>query len=257
MGSPDETVVCVIPTYNEKQNLKTLIPSLQEIFRKNKLNGVILVVDDHSPDGTGQLVKEFSKRYGNVYLVSQPKRMGLGLAYKTGFTYALEKLNGKVIIQMDGDCSHNPTYMSNFLEKINEGYDVIVGCRYIEGGGIIGWSLRRKLISRLANNIARLLTGIKLNDLTNGYRAFTNQALKKINPNKLNSKGFDFQMEVLFMAKKSGLKIAEVPLVFVNRRKGKSKLTFEEILKFSLTCLRLSVQRISQRQFLRKEIPKT
>ena len=244
-GSQEKKNVCVvIPTYNERRNILPLIFSVKKVLDECNVNPSIIVVDDNSPDGTGKILDETSKNMGCLHVIHRKSRMGLGSACKEGFKYAVEKLNGEILVQMDADASHNPSYLPRFLEKIAEGGEVVVGSRNIPGGGIVGWSSSRRIISLLANKIARWVCGLTVSDATSGYKAFTVKAIEKINQ-KTNCKGFDFQVETLFWAKKYGLKIVEVPIVFVNRKKGKSKLTFKEIVRFLYTCLILFTKRFS------------
>jgi len=240
MKKETTTSICIIiPTYNEKENLCTFIPKIQETAASHKLNISILIVDDNSSDGTYELVEELSKFSKNISVIRRPRKLGLGSAYKDGFRYALEKLDSQVVIQMDADGSHDPKYIPALIAKITEGYDIVVCCRNISGGAISGWGLKRRLISYSANKIARWLVGIKVSDTTTGYRAYARQALQKINPDQIFSTGFNFQVEALFYAQKSRLKIAEVPFTFIDRTKGKSKLTIKEIISFLTTCLTL------------------
>lgn len=240
-----KNVCVIIPTYNERKNILSLIFSVKKILDECNVNPSIVVVDDNSPDGTGKILDETSKTMDCLHVLHRKRRMGLGSACKEGFKYAIEKLGGEILIQMDADASHNPSYLPKFLEKIYEGYEVVVGSRSIPGGGIIGWSSIRRIISLLANKIAKQICGLTVNDATSGYKAFTVKAIKKINQ-KTNCKGFDFQIETLFWAEKYRLKIVEVPIVFVNRKEGKSKLTLKETIRFLYTCLILLTKRFNQ-----------
>ncbi len=220
----------VIPTYNERENIKKLIP---EISRSVK-NAEIIVVDDNSPDGTANEVKKLSKRF-NVRLLSRKKKFGLGSAYKKGFKSA----RGSVVFEMDADFSHDPKYLKNFLKKIDEGYDVVIGSRYVKGGRVVGWGLYRNAVSRTANFLSHVLFRIPAHDLTSGYRAYNKKFLKKINLSSIKSDGYAFQLEILHRLFKRGAKISETPIVFVNRKIGKSKLGKGEIFKMISTMLRL------------------
>ncbi|RLG91289.1 MAG: polyprenol monophosphomannose synthase [Candidatus Hecatellales archaeon] len=239
-----KNVCVVIPTYNERENIVSLVSSVKRVLDGCGVNPFIVVVDDNSPDGTGKILDDLSKKMGCLYVLHRKSRMGLGSACREGFRYAIEKLNSEILVQMDADASHNPSYIPRFLDKIAEGNEVVVGSRNILGGGIVGWGFKRRMVSLIANKIARKVCGLTVTDTTSGYKAFTAKAIKKISQ-KTNSKGFDFQVETLFWAKKHGFKIAEVPIVFVDRREGKSKLTLKEIFRFLYTCLILFTKRFS------------
>jgi len=161
-----------------------------------------------------------------------------------GFSYAVNKLRCNVLVEMDADISHNPRYIVPLLNKISEGFDVVVGSRNIPGGAVIGWGLRRKLTSRVANIVARRICGIHIHDATSGYRAFSSSALERINIANVESDGYSFQIEALFQAQRAGLKIAEIPIVFTERKMAKSKLTSKEIFQFSLNSLSLLLKRL-------------
>jgi len=233
----------VIPTYKEKENLEKHIPEIQETHEANRLDGHILIVDDNSPDGTGAYVEELSKTQRNIHLLRRPCKMGLGSAYRDGFKYAFERLGVDVVFEMDADGSHPPKHIPDFLAKLTEGSDVVVGSRYIAGGGVVGWGIRRKLISRAANMLARVVAGVKIHDATSGYRAFTRKAVEKLGFEKVKSGGFSFQVETLFQAQKAKLKIGEVPFTFIDRERGESKMGLKEIVAFASTCLRLLFKR--------------
>jgi len=220
----------VIPTYNEKENIKKLI---LKIFQ-NLENPEIIVIDDNSTDGTSDVVKKLIKKY-NVRLIERSKKIGIGSAYKRGFRVA----SGDIIIQMDADLSHDPLYLRQFIEKINQGYDIVIGSRYIKNGKITGWSKYRKLLSKVSNFLAYLLLKIPVNDVTTGFRAYKKNFLNKINLDEINSNGYSFNLEILFRSLEVEGKIVEIPIIFKNRRIGKSKLGNKEIFYFLMTILRL------------------
>jgi len=238
--------ICIIlPTYNEKDNLQRLIAAIQDVLRSHELavSAIILVVDDNSPDGTGHLAEELAKKYGNIQVLHRRAKLGIGSAYRQGFAYAFQKLEPDIIFQMDADLSHNPRNVPHFLAKIEEGYDVVVGSRRVPGGNVINWSFNRYFLSFVANQLARQLCGIKVYDATSGYRAFTRRALQKVAYSSIMSEGYAFQIEMLFKCQKEGLKIAEIPITFVGRKIGKTKLSKSEMLNFLFTCLRLLFRR--------------
>jgi len=239
-----EKICVVIPTYNERENVKTLIPKIFETAESEGLDLEVLVVDDSSPDGTGDLVEEMARENPKVHLVRRLGKLGLGSAYKDGFRKAINDFGARILVEMDADGSHDPRFLPKIVGKLSEGYDVVVGSRYVEGGAIKGWGLKRRLISSTANLLARWLCGVKVKDATSGYRAFKAEALKRLDLEKVSSSGYAFQVETLFWAEKANLKIGETPIIFVDRVKEKSKLGPGEIVKFASLCLRLALRRL-------------
>lgn len=233
-------VSVVIPTFNESESIPLLIPKILSIFQEFKIDGNIIVVDDASNDGTYQSLEKIQKEYDNFYIIERPGKLGIGSAYKDGFKYSAS-LNSDVVVQMDADLSHNPDSLPAFLDKINEGYDVIIGSRYIEHGGTENWSLSRKIISKSANTFAKTLLGLKIKDATSGYRAFTMTALNKIEIAKVKSDAFVFQVEVVFLCEKARLKVFEVPINFLERQYGESKLKTREIIAFLINTIKLAI----------------
>jgi len=239
----EKKVAVLIPTYNERSNITELIPRIEDVFKRNKINGHIIIVDDSSPDGTADVAEDYAKQYGNITVIRRPEKLGLGAAYLDAFKVALaSKMD--VIVEMDADLSHNPEYLPNFLSKIEEGYDVVVGSRYIQGGGTENWPLKRRIISRGASWVARNLLGLRVEDVTSGYRAFTSNALKNLDLASIKSSGYAFQAEVLYHCKERGIKMGETPIVFVDRKFGKSKLGGREIKEFALRVLSIFFKRI-------------
>jgi len=238
-------VAVSIPTYNEQSNITKLIPEIEDVFKRNKINGHIIIVDDSSPDGTADVAEDYAKQYGNITVIRRPEKLGLGTAYLDAFKVALvSKMD--IIVEMDADLSHNPEYLPNFLSKIEEGYDVVVGSRYIKGGGTENWPLKRRIISRGASWLARNLLGLGVKDVTSGYRAFTSNALRNLDLASIKSSGYAFQAEVLYHCRERGMKIGETPIVFVDRKFGKSKLGRREIREFASRVLSLFFKRIKR-----------
>lgn len=236
-------VSIVIPTYNERENLKDLISEIFKVFHENNINGNIIVVDDNSPDGTAGVVEEIKEEEGYpIELIKRPEKLGIGSAYIAGFRKALE-LNSDVVFEMDADFSHDPKYIPCFLNNLG-GNDLVIGSRYATGGGIDHWDIYRKLISRGANILAGLLTGLNVEDITTGYRAYKSEVLRKIDLNSIKSGGYAFQLEMIFKTKKRGFKIKEIPIIFKDRVGGRSKLSRSEVVKFFILCLRLGLERL-------------
>ena len=232
----------IVPTYNEKENITILINQLTEVFKQNKINGHIVVVDDNSPDGTGEIVKKIKNPIVN--LVSREKRLGLGTAYIAGMKYSIQNLNANLIMTMDSDFSHNPKYIPNFIKKINKGYDVVFGSRYVKGGGTYKWGIHRKIISKSANILAKLVLNLKTNDNTTGFRCYKKKVLETIDLDKIFSNGYSFLVEISFLCKKQNFKIGEIPILFVDRKYGETKISRKEIFKTIHTLLRLRLKNI-------------
>ena len=238
--------ICIIlPTYNENGNLQRVIPLIQGILQSNGLadSAVILVVDDNSPDGTGKQADELAQVYGNIQVLHRPAKLGIGSAYKQAFDYALKRINPDVVFQMDADLSHDPKLIPDFLLKLEEGYDIVVGSRRVPGGGPASWNFRRQVLSLFANKLAKSLCGVKTQDATSGYRALTRTALQKSDYSSIESEGYAFQIETLYRFQEEGLKIAEIPIVFVGRKTGRTKLDKMQMLTFLFLCLKLFFRR--------------
>ncbi|MFX0194972.1 MAG: polyprenol monophosphomannose synthase [Candidatus Hodarchaeota archaeon] len=232
-------IVLVIPTYNERENIPRLIPKIYKVFRKTKTTGHVLIVDDNSPDGTWKIVKALQKEFDTLHLLRRSAKKGLGSAYRAGFAYVLETLNTDVIFEMDADLSHDPRRIPFFLQMITRGYDVVVGSRYIKGGATVNWPLMRRIISFGANMIANVLLRLHMHDVTSGFRCYRRWVLEKIDMGNITSEGYAFQEEMLFRAKKVQARLGEIPIKFVDRRAGKSKLSKKEILHFFLKIVQL------------------
>jgi len=216
-------VMVVIPTYNEADNLPGIVAELLALG----LDGLqILIVDDNSPDGTGEIAEQLSRRYPSLlHVIHRPAKLGLGTAYITGFRYALEQ-GADYIVQMDADFSHSPSYIPKFLEHIKD-YDVVVGSRYVPGGELDEkWGLGRQLLSWWANSIyTRLILGLKVRDATSGFKCWRRRALESIDLDNIRSSGYVFQVEMAYLCEKKGLRVLEIPIHFEDRRIGRSKMT--------------------------------
>jgi len=210
----------IIPTYNEMENIPEIIP---QILAQNE-NLEILVVDDGSPDGTGDFVENLSKENSRVHLLRREKKMGLGTAYVAGFKWALEK-NYDRIFEMDADGSHSPQALSTFLKEA-ESSDLVLGSRYLNGKiSVVNWDWKRLVLSYCANLYTRFATGMPFYDATGGFKCFSREALQKLDLGKLKSDGYCFQIETTHTLWKKGLKIKEIPIIFTDRTKGSSKMS--------------------------------
>lgn len=211
----------IIPTFNEADNILKIIPEvLKNSTPENEFN--VLVVDDNSPDGTAKLVEDLGN--DNVNILKRERKSGLGTAYVAGFYYAI-KNNYDYVFEMDADFSHDPKYLKSFIEKINEGYDLVIGSRYINGISVLNWPLRRLILSYLASMYTRIVTGLKVMDTTAGFMCYRVSALKQIDLDNVKSNGYSFQIEMKFKFYKKGFKIFEVPILFIDRREGESKMS--------------------------------
>ena len=236
-------VVIINPTYNEKGNIERLITVLEEkIFPTIKNHEMhILVADDNSPDGTGEEIKKLMKKHKNLHLVTGPKH-GLGAAYVRAMTYAIEELDADIMFEMDADLSHPPEKIPEFLQKIDEGYNMVIGTRYSNGGSIpANWGINRKIQSIAGNLIVRsILMRLWLHDWTGGFRALKKEVFLKEKPELTAFRGYTFQVSFLHKAVRDGFKVAEVPIAFTDRTLGRSKIVPREyiidLLKYVITA---------------------
>ncbi len=229
--------VVVVPTYNELQNIDSLLEALLAL--PDRVN--VLVVDDGSPDGTGARVDEWVRREPRVGIIHRPRKMGLGTAYKAGFSRALSE-GFEAMVEMDADFSHRPAYVSELLAKAAD-FDLVIGSRYIPGGGTSGWGFHRRLLSEGANIFARGMLGLEVRDCTAGFRCYTAAALRRIDFTSVLAEGYSFQVEMLVRVLKNGGRVAEIPIIFEERRHGKSKISRAEVFRAIGTVLRLSRER--------------
>lgn len=218
MVDPSKAII-VVPTYNEYENVERLVDEIHRF--QPQVN--ILFVDDSSPDGTSDLIKKIQQENSNIYLLERQGKMGLGSAYIAGFKFALEK-GFEYIFEMDADFSHDPKEIPNFLEAI-ELNDLVLGSRYIKGVNVVNWPLKRLLLSYFANMYTRIITGISVRDSTGGFKCFRRQVLEGIDLNNIKSNGYAFQIEINFKAWKKGFRLKEIPIIFIDRVFGQSKLS--------------------------------
>jgi dolichol-phosphate mannosyltransferase len=236
------SVAVLLPTYCEAENIESLIREIEAL----RLDLRITVIDDSSPDGTLNIASKLRNEYGNIHLISRHEKLGLGTAITTGFTHMLDsKEVPDYIITMDADYSHNPQDIPRLLAAAKNGCDLAIGSRYTDGGKVIGSSVMRRIISRLANLVATAMVGAKLRDCTSGFRCYSRSYVKEVLPS-LHSQTYEIQIETVKQAWQNGFKIKEIPITFVNRKKGKSKLTGTEAQAFIYYTLRASLSRLSQ-----------
>jgi dolichol-phosphate mannosyltransferase len=211
--------VIVIPTYNERENVETLIP----IIFKSVPDVNILVADDNSPDGTAEAVKKLKETYPSLSLLSRPAKNGLGRAYIEAFSLLLNDNSVRSVIMMDADFSHDPKYLIEMLEKSHD-YSVVIGSRYIMGGGTIGWELWRRVLSYFGNLYCRAITGLPIYDCTGGFNVIRADLLRKVDFKTMDMSGYAFIMELKYLLYKAGGIFYEVPITFVNRAHGETKM---------------------------------
>ena len=215
----------IIPTYNELENLR---PLLREIF-SNVPETDILIVDDNSPDGTGKLADEIHTENPQVHVMHRPGKLGLGTAYIAGFKYAVEH-GYDAAFEMDADFSHDAGYLPDFLKAIEDA-DLVIGSRYISGGGTPNWSPLRRLISGSGNIFARFMLNLSIQDCTAGFRCYRREVLESIDLDTVRSQGYAFQVEMLYRVLLQGFKVVEIPIIFMDRRVGKSKMSRKIIIE--------------------------
>jgi len=232
------TTAIIIPTYNESENLERLVRTILAL----PLNSRVIVVDDNSPDGTGQIADRLAAEDGRVYVIHRSGKLGLGTAYIAGFRWALSH-GAEYIVTMDADFSHHPRYIPSLVAH-SDGHQVVVGSRYVRGGGTRYCSLKRRLFSRLANGFARLMLGLEAEDCTAGFRCYRRHALEAIDLDSIFSDGYSFLIEMLYQCQRRNYHIGEVPIIFEDRRHGVSKISRQEIFKAVYTVLRLAWERL-------------
>lgn len=229
----------IIPTYNESDNIKKAI---QLVFKSAK-NIDVLVVDDNSPDKTANVVKAIMKKDKRVNLIERKAKEGLGTAYIAGFKFALKR-NYDRILEMDADLSHDPSEIPNFL-KASEEADVVIGSRYLNGVNVVHWPLRRLILSYGANIYSRVITGMPLHDTTSGFKCFRREVLEAVDLDAVHSGGYSFQIEMNFRAWCKGFRLKEIPIIFVDRTLGQSKMNFSIMVEAAKVVWKLKYQQLS------------
>jgi dolichol-phosphate mannosyltransferase len=232
-----ETAV-IIPTYNESANIVTLVEEIVAL----QVVAHIIIVDDNSSDGTGQIAEGLAKQHQEVCVIHRPGKLGLGTAYVSGFKLALT-LPTDCIVTMDADFSHHPRYIPSLIAQTRV-YDLNIGSRYVDGGGTINCNLWRRFLSRMGNTVARLTLGLKASDCTAGFRCYRREVLEAVDLETIFSSGYSFLVEMLYKCQQLGYRIGEVPIIFENRRQGASKISRSEVWKAAYTVLRLGWERL-------------
>ena len=210
----------VVPTYNERDNVAEVV----DRFLAAAPEADLLFVDDNSPDGTGAVLDEIARTNPRVHVMHRAGKLGLGTAYVEGFWWGLER-GYDFLLEMDADFSHDPRYLPEMLRRAREGADVVIGSRYVDGGGTENWGYGRKLISRGGSLYARTILGVRIRDLTSGFICWRREALEAIDLDAVRSNGYSFQIEMKYRALQAGLSVFEIPIVFVDRRVGQSKMS--------------------------------
>jgi dolichol-phosphate mannosyltransferase len=231
--------IVIVPTYNEADNIRLLVADILSLPTPVD----IVVVDDNSPDGTGQIAENLASLYSAVNVIHRPGKQGLGTAYKAGFRYGLEG-DYERILTMDADFSHPPADIPAMLELSRMDADLVIGSRYVRGGGTHGCALPRKALSWGANAFAKTVLGLQAMDCTAGFRCYRRQVLESINLDAVLSNGYSFLIEMLYRCQHRGWRVREVPILFENRRRGASKISRQEILRAMQTVLRLGKERM-------------
>lgn len=223
----------VIPTYNERENIEGLLTRILEYPRFR-----VLVVDDNSPDGTGQYVATLAQQEPRLAILSRPAKLGLGTAYVAGFRHALAT-GAQFIFEMDADFSHDPSYLPQLLAAAETRYDLVLGSRYVRGGGTTDWGLLRQCISRGGNLYAGMILGLPIADSTGGFRCYRRAVLETMNLNAVRSNGYSFQIEMVYRTHRAGFRIGEIPIIFPDRRVGKSKMSRRIVLEALVNVWRM------------------
>jgi dolichol-phosphate mannosyltransferase len=223
--------IVVVPTYNERENLENVV----NLVQAQPGNIDMLIVDDNSPDGTGQLADSLSQRFpGRVFVLHRERKEGLGPAYLAAFRQILSRMDHELILQMDADLSHDPAYLPVFIQAA-EAYDLVLGSRYLKGISVVNWDFKRLLLSKAASRYVRLMTGMPYTDATGGFKCWRRSALEKIDLHRVAAQGYVFQTEMTWRAHRKGLRIGEIPIIFHERNVGRSKISgpiiFEALLE--------------------------
>ena len=229
-------VAVVLPTYNESENIARLLTQLRNVLPDARL----FVVDDNSPDGTGDIAERCAREMGGIEVLHRPGKQGLGSAYRQGFTHVIAQ-GVDVVVSMDVDFSHDPLAIPAMLAEIESGSDAVIGSRYVSGGGTKNWPLHRRLLSRWGNLYTGAVLGVKVRDCTSGFRAYRSSALAAIAPETTKAEGYAFLSELVVRLSRRGLKISEVPILFIDRENGTSKMSGRIIIESMLLVTRWGI----------------
>jgi dolichol-phosphate mannosyltransferase len=227
-------ILIIVPTYNERANIESFLRAVLDTLPEAN----ILVVDDNSPDKTGELVDALATQDARIQVMHRAGKLGLGTAYIEGFTWGIAR-GYDWFFEMDADFSHDPKYLKDFVHALQHGADVVVGSRNIKGGKVEGWGIGRQVISKGGSLYARAALWVGVHDLTTGYKAFTRDTLEKLNLGDVKSTGYGFQIEMTYRALRNGRKVVEVPIVFVDRRAGQSKMSSRIFMEALLVVWKL------------------
>ena len=238
-------LVC-LPTYNERENLEPMVEALARVFATLERPAELLVIDDGSPDGTGEIAEQLAATHDWVDVMHRPKKEGLGPAYLAGFAHALSR-GAELVVEMDCDFSHEPSDVARLVEA-SESADLVLGSRYVEGGGIRNWSLLRRAVSRSGCLYAQLVLGLGVRDLTGGFKCFRREVLEALPLERVHTRGYAFQVEMTYRALRRGFRVREVPIVFTDRTAGGSKMSYaivgEAVWKLPAIRIRAALGRL-------------
>ena len=232
MSNRRNETLLMIPTYNERENVEKITSDILAL----KLAADLVFLDDNSPDGTGEVADRLSKELPGVHVLHRPGKQGLGTAYIAGFRWALER-DYRYVLEMDADFSHHPRYLPDFMEQIRHA-DLVIGSRYVQGGGTANWGLLRRLISAVGNTFARTTLRLRTHDCTGGFRCYRRELLTKIPWESLRLQGYGFQVGAVYCVERMGASVAEFPIVFEDRRKGRSKMSSRIVMEAFLFVIR-------------------
>jgi dolichol-phosphate mannosyltransferase len=222
----DGTAWLILPTYNEAENIEAIVLAAGEALTRAPCREYrVLIVDDGSPDGTGELAERLADQYAWVQVLHRVRKEGIGPAYLAGFRHALEH-GAAYLLEMDSDFSHDPADLPRLLEAIRDGADLALGSRYVPGGGVTDWGLLRRMISQGGSTYARLVLGLRVHDLTGGFKCFRREVLEAIHFDSVRSQGYGFQVELTYRAVRAGFHVVEIPIVFRDRQRGQSKMSW-------------------------------
>lgn len=239
--------IIVLPTYNERENLRTALARIRMVAERHNVQLHTLIVDDNSPDGTGELADELARHYRDVSVMHRAGKEGLGRAYIAGFREALAR-GAERIFEMDADLSHDARYLPHFLHVIDEGADLVLGSRYVRGGGVENWTLSRKIISRGGCLYAQTILGLPYHDLTGGFKCFRREVLETIDLDSIDTAGYGFQIEMTYRAHQLGFRIVELPIIFVDRAEGVSKMSNDIVVEAMKNVWKLRLSAPPQRR---------